>query len=179
VNREGPCLVAGKRSLEGEGLVLREWTEADLDCMVHLFDEPSVAHRTALPSPFTKTDAEERLARARQGDWLVLAVTVDGDRPLGEVMVTADAHLAYVIGRHHRGQGLASRALLLVTSYAFGVLDMPVLLLEIEPDNDASAAVARRAGFRLTGTPAVTVQDKGRTYALEIWEHRRRKLRGH
>ena len=29
--------------LEGGGLVLREWTEGDLDVMVQLFDEPIVA----------------------------------------------------------------------------------------------------------------------------------------
>lgn len=159
--------------LEGEGLVLREWTEADLDCMVSIFDDPTVAHRTPLPSPFTRTDAEMRLARGRQGDWLILAVTVDGREPLGEVLITASAHLGYSVGQQYRGQGLASRALRVLVGYAFGVLGMQVVLLEIEPDNEASVAVARRAGFVISSTPALSVEDKARTYTLRTWERRR------
>lgn len=160
--------------LEGDGVVLREWVETDLDAMVELFDEPTVAYRTPLPSPFTRFDAEKHLARARQGDRLVFAVTVDGERPLGEVMISAQAHIGYVIGRQHREQGLASRALLTVVEYAFAVLDLPVVLLEIEPDNDASTAVARRAGFgRADGPPGTTVEDKGRAFTLQVWERRR------
>lgn len=172
------CLVpAGSAAvrLGGAGVVLREWTETDLDAMVELFDEPTVAQRTPLPSPFTRFDAEWHLARARQGDRLVFAVTVDGGQPLGEVMITAEAHIGYVIGRQHRGRGLASRALLIVAEYALEVLDSPVVLLEIEPGNDASTAVARRAGFRRAdGTPDATVEDKGRAFTLQVWERRRR-----
>jgi len=159
--------------LEGDGLVLREWSEADLDRMVEIFDEPTVTHRTPLPSPFTRADAQRRLDRALRGEFLLLAVTVDGERPLGEVMVTAEAHLAYVVGCQHRGQGLASRALRAATDYALLVLATPSLWLEIEPDNGASAVVARGAGFKLKDAPEETVQDKGRTYSLQLWERRR------
>lgn len=132
-----------------------------------------MAHRTPLPSPFTRADAQRRLERARQGDVLLLAVTVDGRTPLGEVMITAGGHLAYIVGRRHRGQGLASRALRAAADYALSVLAEPVLRLDIEPDNEASAAVARRAGFaRSAAAPQETVEDKGRTYALQLWERR-------
>ncbi len=141
--------------------------------MVELFDEPAIAYRTPLPSPFTRTDAQRRLDRARDRDVLLLAVTVDGERPLGEVMITSEAYLAYIVGQQHRGQGLASRALLAVADYALRVLATPVLWLEIEPDNRASAAVARRAGFQLSGRPEETVEDKGRTYTLQPWARRR------
>ncbi len=159
--------------LEGDDLVLREWSTADLDCMVELFDEPAIAYRTPLPSPFTRTDAQRRLDRAQDMDVLLLAVTVDGERPLGEVMVTPEAHLAYIAGQQYRGQGSASRALLTAADYAFLVLATPVLWLEIEPDNGASAAVALRAGFQLSERPEETVEDKGRTYTLQPWERRR------
>jgi len=159
--------------LEGEGLVLREWTECDLDVMVQLFDEPIVAWRTPLPSPFKRVDAEQRLARARRRDPLLLAVTVEDEQPLGEVTITSQAHLAYIIGRQHRGQSLASRALLTAADYAFLMLRTPVLRLEIEPDNHARAAVARRAGFAPSNAPGATVEDKGRTFTLQLWEGRR------
>lgn len=168
-----PAAGAGPVRLEGEGLVLREWTECDLDVMVELFDELTVAQRTPLPSPFTRADARRRVTRAHRRDPLLLAVTVDGRQPLGEVMVTSKAHLAYIIGRQHRGQGLAARALLAAADHAFLMLATPVLRLEIEPDNAASAAVARRAGFALSNAPDETVEDKGRTFTLQLWERRR------
>jgi hypothetical protein len=38
--------------LAGQGLVLRDWTEADLAAMPGLFDHPDVAYWTPLSSPF-------------------------------------------------------------------------------------------------------------------------------
>ncbi|MFJ1597928.1 GNAT family N-acetyltransferase [Streptomyces sp. NPDC088261] len=46
---------------------------------------------------------------------------------------------------------------------------LPRVVLEIEPDNRPSVAVARAAGFRLTDAPPETVTDKGRTYTLLTW----------
>ena len=88
--------------LEGEGLVLREWTEGDRDVMVQLLDEPIVAWRTPLPSPFKRVDADQRLARARRRDPLLLAVAVEDEQPLGEVMITSQAHVAGAPRVHHR-----------------------------------------------------------------------------
>jgi RimJ/RimL family protein N-acetyltransferase len=104
---------------------------------------------------------------------LLLAVTVEDEQPLGEVSITSQAHLAYIIGWQHRGQSLASRALLTAADYAFRMLRTPVLRLEIEPDNHASAAVARRAGFAPSNAPGATVEDKGRTFMLQLWERQR------
>ena len=38
--------------LSGEGLVLRDWTEADLPAMPALFDDPATAYWTPLVTPF-------------------------------------------------------------------------------------------------------------------------------
>lgn len=93
-------------------------------------------------------------------------------------MVTPEAHLAYIVGWQHREQGLASRALRTTADYALLVLATPALWLGIEPDNDASAAVARCAGFRVSAAPEETVEDKGRTYTLQLWERRRAAVTG-
>lgn len=39
--------------LSGEGLVLRDWTEADLATMPELFDHPDIAYWTPIVSPST------------------------------------------------------------------------------------------------------------------------------
>lgn len=40
--------------LTGEGLVLRDWTEADLAAMPELFDHPDIAYWTPIVSPSTR-----------------------------------------------------------------------------------------------------------------------------
>jgi RimJ/RimL family protein N-acetyltransferase len=159
--------------LEAPGLVLRPWHERDLDTMVELFDDPQVAFFTPLPSPFTRADAEDRLARARQADRLLLAITTDGDRALGEILLFPTGELGYTIGARHRGKGLAARALVLLRDYAHDVVGLAVLRLRIEPGNAASAGTARRAGFRLASSPAEAAEDKGRSFTVAVWEHAR------
>ncbi|MFJ2646571.1 GNAT family N-acetyltransferase [Streptomyces sp. NPDC087420] len=158
----------------GDGLVLREWTEDDLPVMAELFDEPDVARRTPLASPFDLAAARAYLHRARraqeEGRALHLAVTLDGGRALGEVLLNRrTGGIGYAVGAAHRGRGLAARAVRLVVAHALGVARLPRVVLEIEPDNHPSIAVARAAGFRLTDAPPETVTDKGRTYTLLTW----------
>ena len=164
----GSC---GPLRLEGNGLVLRCWTAADLPVMVELFDDPDIARWTPLPSPFTAADARARLLKSRRSDLILLAITTDGTRPLGEVMVTATGSMGYAVGADHRRQGMAARALLLLRDHAGASLGLRVLRLEIEPDNVASAAVARAAGFRLVPSGRRTAEGKGRRYVLDVWEH--------
>lgn len=77
--------------------------------------------------------------------------------------------VAYMVGAPYRGQELAARALGLLTKYATDVAGTPSTYLEIEADNAASIAVARRAGFRPTDAAPESVEDKGRSYALFCW----------
>ena len=139
--------------------------------MAALFDDPDIARWTPLPSPFTADDARARLVRSRGSDLILLAITADGVRPLGEVMVTETGSMGYAVGAHHRRQGLAARALTLLRDHAVASLGLPLLRLEIEPDNVASAAVARAAAFRLAPSRRRTAEGKGRRYVLDLWEY--------
>jgi len=173
VDAERAPVDLGRRAgpLIGPGLVLREWQQRDLPDMVELFDDPDVGLRTPLPSPFTPADAAARLLRASEPDRLMLAVTTDGRQPLGEALLTADGELGYLMGRQHRGQGLATRAVLLLREHAHRTVGLAVLRLRIDPDNRASVAVAQRSGFHLARPAAETVDHKGRRITLDVWEH--------
>ncbi|QXJ23052.1 GNAT family N-acetyltransferase [Actinomadura graeca] len=162
--------------LSGHGLVLREWGDDDLEALVELFDDPDIAYWTPLVTPFDVAAARTYIARAREGrvrdERLHLAITTDGRRPLGEVMLNkVYGTIGYGVGAAHRGQGLASRAVLLMTEYALGAGGLARVSLEIEPGNAASVAVARAAGYRLTDVAPVVVEDKGRRVALLTWTH--------
>ncbi len=157
----------------GDGLVLRQWERADAPAMVALFDDPEVAYWTPLKSPFDLAVAEEYVDNALATDGRIqLAITTDGIEPLGEVMLNAKTcTLGYAIGPAHRGQHLGSRALKLLTTYAHEKVGLARVILEIEPDNAPSSAVARAAGYRLTDLPPTPVVDKGRSLTLLTWEH--------
>ncbi|MFC4009907.1 GNAT family N-acetyltransferase [Nonomuraea purpurea] len=162
----------------GLGLVLREWDDHDVPAMAELFDEPAVDRWTPLRAPFDQAAARAYLNQARQrrayGEGLQLAITTDGHRPLGEILLfpTGTAHeveLAYAIGAAHRRQGLASRAVHLITTYAYDPLAATRVLLRIPPGNTASAGVARSAGFQLT--PAPLIRREGARDPLRTWLH--------
>ncbi|TCO30240.1 RimJ/RimL family protein N-acetyltransferase [Kribbella steppae] len=157
----------------GDGLVLREWEQADAPAMVELFDDPEVAYWTPLKSPFDLAVAQEYVENAIAADGRIqLAITTDGTTPLGEVLLNLkNGTLGYAIGPAHRGQRLGARALTLLTAYAHETAGLARVILEIEPDNAASSAVARAAGYRLTDLPPTPVVDKGRELTLLTWEH--------
>jgi RimJ/RimL family protein N-acetyltransferase len=62
------------------------------------------------------------------------------------------AEMSYWIFPLYRGGGLAARAVRLACEYAFPELAVERMELYVEPDNHASRAVARKAGFVEEGT---------------------------
>ncbi|MBY8881209.1 GNAT family N-acetyltransferase [Actinacidiphila acidipaludis] len=166
----------GRIELTGENLVLREWTEADLPAMPGLFDHPDVAYWTPLASPSDAAAARARLDRARQlrseGTAVLLAITLDGGTPMGEVMLRhapEGTELGYVVGPAFRGQGLAARAVRVMASYAFEHLGAERVILELEAENASSVAVAGKSGFRLLDVPLIAGESKGRPFLLQTW----------
>jgi RimJ/RimL family protein N-acetyltransferase len=167
-------------TLPGDGIVLREWRSEDLDDLVEMLDEPDIARWTPMPSPFDVEAGIAYLKRAHQGrlsgQRIQLAITEDGGRPLGEVLLFGvdaglkEAELGYLVGARHRRRGLASGSLSLLSAYAKSSLKLSRLLLRIDPGNTASTAVARRCGYRLTGeAPILQVGPHGPT-SLDTWE---------
>jgi RimJ/RimL family protein N-acetyltransferase len=167
-------------ALTGEGITLREWRPDDLDDLVQLLDETDVARWTPITSPFDVAAGVAYLKRAHQGrtsgQRIQLAITTDGERPLGEVLLfgqdtsLAEAELGYVVGAAHRGRGLATRALALLSGYAQSELALVRLVLRIDAGNAASRAVARRCGFRLTGEPPILQEGAHGLSHLDTWE---------
>ncbi|MFF3203647.1 GNAT family N-acetyltransferase [Streptomyces sp. NPDC002962] len=168
--------------LEGVGITLREWTDDDLDALVEVYDDPEIARWTPVVSPFDARAARAYLDHARtsraEGRRAQLAITTDGGRPRGEVLLfrsasdERDAELAYGVGAEHRGQGLAGRAVRLVAELAVRELRPRRLLLCIEDGNTASEAVARACGFALADEAPVTRRAKGREVVLRTWSLR-------
>ncbi|TYB57384.1 GNAT family N-acetyltransferase [Nonomuraea sp. PA05] len=170
------------REVRGLGLRLREWTDEDLPVMVQLFDDPEMDRWTPLRSPFDVAAATAYLARAHQTmaerRGIHLAITAEDDRPRGEVLIRptgnpGEGEIAYGIGPQYRRQGLAKRAVELMTRHGFQHWGMTRILLRIEPANEGSQAVAASAGFHLTGDAPVIRQRREGPFTLLTWERTR------
>ncbi|MCX4911737.1 GNAT family N-acetyltransferase [Streptomyces sp. NBC_00878] len=165
--------------LEGEGIHLREWSEDDIPALVALYDDPEIARWTPVASPFDTMAAQFYLTEAQearaQGRKMQLAITTDGVLPQGEVLLfrsktdERDVEIAYGVGAAHRGKGLASRAVRLVSAYAVRHTGARRVVLCIEEDNAASIAVARSTGFALTDDAPVLRASRGREITLRTW----------
>ncbi|MEU5384792.1 GNAT family N-acetyltransferase [Kitasatospora cineracea] len=85
----------------------------------------------------------------RAGAEEVLAGTVDL-RFAGAGLAPGQVNVAYGLYPPWRGRGLATRAVLLASRYAAGEGGTEAVI-QVEPENPASAAVALRAGFTRSG----------------------------
>ncbi|MEV6200155.1 GNAT family N-acetyltransferase [Streptomyces sp. NPDC051771] len=81
----------------------------------------------------------------------VLAGTVDL-RFAGEGLAPGQVNVAYGLYPSWRGRGLATRAVVLAARYA-AAEGAREAVIQVDPENPASAAVARRAGFVPRGRP--------------------------
>jgi len=137
--------------------VLRPYREDDVAVDTAATEDPSSVRWV---NPQTTGDAAEdiRLAEADRlaGEKLILTIAGrDDDRYLGAVVLIArgseTGELAYIVSPEARGRGLATRAIGLVSEWAFASLGLERLQLRVAPGNTASHAVARRAGYRREG----------------------------
>ncbi|MEU8112943.1 GNAT family N-acetyltransferase [Micromonospora sp. NPDC048947] len=163
--------IASPLVLNGEGIVLRDWLDADLPHMPGLFDAPDIAANTDIPSPFDADAFLGRIRRRRTQGILDLAVTRDGGEPLGLVALhVASGVLGYAIGPAHRGRGVASRSLRLMTRFCHEELGFPRLRLSIVRGNVPSQRVAESAGYVRSDDDAIErTNGLGQAKLLETW----------
>lgn len=79
------------------------------------------------------------------------------------------AYLGYWAVAAHAGQGHMARGLRLLVGQAFGPLGLSRLEANIQPDNHASIALVKRAGFRLEGFSPRYLKINGRWRDHERW----------
>src|SRR5262249_29647607 len=100
----------------------------------------------------------ERAANSwRDGSWAVFRIADRAtDRVVGGVNLRfagdETAEVSYFLHPSARGRGWATRAVLLVSRWAFDALGIERVELRAHPENDASRRVAERAGFVFEGT---------------------------
>ncbi len=114
--------------------------------------------RDRFPHPYTIDDARGFIAFARGANpETAFAVTVD-DRPvgsigavLGEDVERCSAEMGYWLGERYWGRGIAARALVGFTRYAFAAYEVERLFAVPLAANTASCRVLEKTGYRLEG----------------------------
>jgi RimJ/RimL family protein N-acetyltransferase len=145
--------------LETDRLVLRPHRMADLDDLAAFHGDPEVVR--FVPWPVRDRAATEETLRVKltqtellaHGQWLVLAVEVRGTGTVvGEVLLKwasdRQGEIGFALARSHQGQGYAAEAATAMLGTAFDDLGFHRVSAVVIEDNDASARLLSRLGFR-------------------------------
>jgi len=137
-------------------LVLRPWTEDDVDAMVAGCNDPDIAWWIpTIPSPYSATDALAFIRGEVAPNERSFAMTVRG-AVVGGIGLNVHGHgyrgsIGYWVAESARRQGTCTRALRLLSRFALDELELQRLELVTDPDNVASQRVAEKVGYRREG----------------------------
>ena len=156
---------------DGE-LRLRLLAEGDVDGIERGIRDPDVV-RWFGPRGTALDVFEQKLREWREGTIVPLAVLEDGSfagHIFLELLPEQDAALiSYWLLPDARGRGLATRAVRMLTQWAFDVLGTARIELWLERGNDASRRVADRSGFTYEGTLRSAGLRDGRRFDKQVF----------
>jgi RimJ/RimL family protein N-acetyltransferase len=144
-----------------DGVVtLRRWRDTDAQAVFEACQDPLIARFIPIPQPYTMAVAMDFVARraaettAGPSAHLAIADAVT-DRAIGSISRHGpDGHRAmfgYWLAPVERGRGRMTRALVRMVDWTLATTDAIRLELYTDLENDASGAVATRAGFEFEG----------------------------
>lgn len=154
-----PAIQALSEPISDGVIQLREWGLGDAAAMRKIFLDPEM-YRWTDAIPDEPLDGFEQAirrgwGRREAGERLCLAICRDGE-VIGAIdLMLAEferAELGYALGAWVRGLGYATRAVRLLTDWAFAHTPVVRLELPIPLENARSRAVAERAGYQQEGT---------------------------
>jgi RimJ/RimL family protein N-acetyltransferase len=170
---------AGPVALTGRRVALSAPVEADVDRVTELCQDPAIAEWTTVPRPYSRADAEAFIGvvvpdgwmSGRSCTWAVRRADLTGpDALVGMAGLHAiedgQGEIGFWLAPEARGLGLMTEAVRLVLDFAFAAPPAGLGLQRVEwhafAGNTASAAVARRAGFRFEGASRLGAVQRGR-----------------
>ena len=155
------ALPALDKPLSDGVISLREWRAEDRDALVEMANDGAIRQWTRVPSPYTGQDAEHWFALTRTtraaGHQVAFAVTGEDGELLGSIDLRlhpadpAIGELGYMVGPRARGRGVATRAVELITGWAFEALGIKRMEILVDPRNQPSLRVAEAAGYSHEG----------------------------
>jgi RimJ/RimL family protein N-acetyltransferase len=145
-------------------LVLDLPTPADIDLVTEYCQDPIFEKYMLTPWPYRRADAERFVGRVIPILWEDDAEYTWAIRANGEFLGligyrTLQGDVGYWLGAPHRGSGYIPEALAAVVDWTFSLTQADIHW-ECVPGNLASAAVARKSGFRFDGEGSSLYPDR-------------------
>ncbi|MGN7799242.1 GNAT family N-acetyltransferase [Leifsonia sp. 22587] len=162
--------------LRGDRVVLSTPTEADIDRIAEVCSDPAIARWTTVPAPYLHRHAVGFVTKVVPDGWAsgrVCTWAVRDDAALVGMISIGDIHghqgeIGYWLAPEARGRGVMSEAARLVIDYGFAPAPQGLALQRMVwralVGNAASAAVARRAGFRWEGVVPKGAEQRGERF---------------
>ncbi|MFE4594481.1 GNAT family N-acetyltransferase [Streptomyces laurentii] len=158
-------------------LRLRPFTPDDADLVYEICQDPEIQRWTAVPTPYTREDAEFFVTRIAPDGW-----RQDGQLPFaveplagGPLIAAVGLHacgpgvreIGYWTAAGHRGRGYTTEVVGALAHWAFTGLGVHRLVWRAEVGNAPSRAVAERAGFTIEGVERAGIVNNGT--ARDCW----------
>lgn len=164
-------------AMVGEWVVLRRPTAKDLEEFVDLNRASTRLHRSLVSPPVKREEFYEFLKRCGREDCECFFIcrredgAVVGTINLSQIFRGGfqSAYLGYYVGERYARRGYMTEALRLMLRYAFLELKLHRVEANIQPENVASIALVRRAGFVLEGYSRRYLKICGRWRDHERW----------
>jgi [ribosomal protein S5]-alanine N-acetyltransferase len=166
---------AAVETIEGDGIRLRTWRAADAEALTPLLDDPIVRRWSSLAWMSPADWIALRGTRPESISFAIVTPDAD-DEPLGNVglhhldLPARRGELSYWLLPCARGRGLATRAARALVRHGFEVMGLESIVLDIEVDNEASQAVARRLGAVPVEAGRAEADGDGVVRRLVLWE---------
>lgn len=145
-----------RRSLSDGVVALRPWRAGDVDAIVECIDGDEEIGRwlDQVPQPYTAADARNYIAGL--GEQAFAVTDAEAGRVLGSIGVRwNESHdvgeIGYWVRADARGRGVISRALTLVSRFAFEQEGAARLQLRADVENVGSRRAAEKAGYTCEG----------------------------
>jgi RimJ/RimL family protein N-acetyltransferase len=173
--------------ISDDAVRLRLRTDADNPAIVAACQDPEVPRWTRVPEPYDEGSAaewaleSERQQQSGEGLHLVIA-DADSGGFLGSIGVhdidraEGRCNIGYFLAPEARGRGVMTRAVRILSRWAFQNLPVERIEITIDPSNAASRAVAERAGYRFEGVLRSHTVIKGRRRDMAMYSLLRREL---
>jgi [ribosomal protein S5]-alanine N-acetyltransferase len=167
----------GKALEVGERLYLREPTSRDQAEMVARNAASRALHRGLVTPPTDAKTFADWMVRCRQPSvqcFLVCRIedgAITGVFTLSQIVrrLFQSAYLGYHAVQPYAGQGYMTDGLQLVLRYTFTTMKLHRVEANIQPENVASIALVKRAGFRLEGLSPRYLKIAGRWRDHQRW----------
>ena len=166
-----------KTLIKGKRVVLRLPAKSDCAPFIALNRRSADFHRGRAAPPTTTKQFEAFIKRNSQSDGACFLIcraadgAVMGSIALSQIFYGGfrSAYLGYQIGEEFAGQGYTTEAIQLMLRHAFTNLKLHRVEANIQPDNTASIALVKRAGFTKEGYSRRYLKIGGRWRDHERW----------